>query len=221
LEILSSIQKKILHCLSFLPDREAFYLTGGTALSAFFLKHRKSRDLDFFTPVENLILPFSQRLEVSLIKENLRVQRLRGFHSFVELSVNSEDDSTAVHFGLDSLFRFEQPSDIEEIPGVRIDSLIDLATNKLLALFGRAELRDFIDVYFIVKERYSRENLMDKSAQKDPGFDPYWFGVAMERIDRFSDDSPDMLLLTRPCSMKGIKDFFRLWRKDILKEITS
>jgi predicted nucleotidyltransferase component of viral defense system len=221
LEILTNLQKKILLRFSELSDKDAFYLTGGTALSAFYLKHRKSRDLDFFTPVEELILPFSQRLETSLIKEDLRVQRLRGFHSFVELSVNSEDDSTAVHFGLDSPFRFEQPSDFEEIPGVKVDSLIDLATNKLLALFGRAELRDFIDVYFLVKERYTRETLVDKSAQKDPGFDPYWFGVALERIDGFSDDSPDMLLLTRPCSMKELKDFVRLWKEDILKEITS
>jgi predicted nucleotidyltransferase component of viral defense system len=221
LEILTGIQKKILHCLSLLSDREVFYLTGGTALSAFFLKHRKSRDLDFFTHVEELILPFSHRLEASLIKENLRVQRLRGFHSFVELSVNSKDDSTAVHFGLESPFRFEQPSEFEKIPGVKVDSLIDIATNKLLALFGRAELRDFIDVYFLVKERYAREYLMEKSARKDPGFDQYWLGVAMERIDHFSGDSPDMLLLTRPCSINEIKDFFCLWRKDILNEITS
>ncbi|OGP76283.1 MAG: hypothetical protein A2V86_15120 [Deltaproteobacteria bacterium RBG_16_49_23] len=221
MEILTSIQKKILHCLSFLPDREAFYLTGGTALSAFFLHHRRSRDLDFFTPVEDLILPFSQRLEAYLIKASLRVQRLRGFRSFVELSVNSEDDTTAVHFGLDSPFRFEQPSEFEEIPGVKVDSLIDIATNKLLTLFGRAELRDFIDVYFLIKEHYAKGYLMEKSAQKDPGFDLYWLGVAMERIDHLPDDSPDMLLLTRPCSMKEIKEFFRLWRKDILKEITS
>jgi len=221
LEILTSVQKKILRCLSLLSDREAFYLTGGTALSAFFLKHRKSRDLDFFTHVEDLILPFSQRLEASLIKEDLRVERLRGFHSFVELSVNSKDDSTAVHFGLDSPFRFEQPSEFEEVPGVKVDSLIDIATNKLLALFGRAELRDFIDINFLAKDHYNREYLMKRSAQKDPGFDRYWLGVAMERIDHFPDDSPDMLLLTRPCSMNELKDFFRLWREDILKEITS
>ena len=221
MEILTNLQKKILLLSGKLPDKEAFYLTGGTALSAFFLKHRKSRDLDFFTHVEELILPFSQELEASLIKENLKVQRLRGFHSFVELSVDSEDDSTAVHFALDSPFRFDQPSYFEEIPGVKVDSLIDIATNKLLALFGRAELRDFIDVYFLVRERYAREYLTDKSAQKDPGFDLYWLGVAMERVDHFSDDSPDMLLLTRPCSMNEIKDFFRLWRRDILKEISS
>ena len=63
MEILTNLQKRILLCFSELPDQEAFYLTGGTALSTFFLKHRRSNDLDFFTNVEELLVPFSQKLE--------------------------------------------------------------------------------------------------------------------------------------------------------------
>lgn len=221
MEILTILQKRILVLFSELPDKEAFYLTGGTALSAFFLKHRKSYDLDFFTNVEELISPFSQRLEAFLKKEGLEVERLRGFHSFVELVVNSPEESTIIHFALDSPFRFEEPFNSKEISGLRVDSLIDLATNKLLALFGRAVLRDFMDVYFLAKERFSKNELTEKAGQKDPGFDLYWLGVAMERINGFSDDSPDMHVLTRPCTMSELKEFFSVWRKEILKEITE
>lgn len=63
MEILTNLQRKILVLFSNLPDKDAFYLTGGTALSAFFIKHRMSHDLDFFTIVEELILSFSQKLE--------------------------------------------------------------------------------------------------------------------------------------------------------------
>ncbi len=76
MEILTDLQKKILNTFSDLPDKEAFYLTGGTALSAFFLKHRRSHDLDFFTDVEEIISPVSQKLEVTLKKYNLEVERL-------------------------------------------------------------------------------------------------------------------------------------------------
>jgi hypothetical protein len=48
LEILTHLQKKILHLFSEIPDQEAFYLRGGTILCAFFLKHRRSNDLDTF-----------------------------------------------------------------------------------------------------------------------------------------------------------------------------
>jgi predicted nucleotidyltransferase component of viral defense system len=221
LEILTDLQKKILNLFSELPDREAFYLTGGTALSAFFLKHRKSHDLDFFTCIEQLIIPFSQKFEASLQQEKLKVERLRGFHSFVELSVNSSEDSIIIHLALDSPFRFEQPGVSEEILGLKVDSLIDIATNKLLALFGRAALRDFIDIYFLVKECFNKSELVEKVAMKDPGFDLYWLGVAMERIEDFSDDSHDIHLLMRPCTISELKDFFRIWRKEIIKELTG
>ncbi len=221
MQILTPLQKKILNLFVTLPDKDAFYLTGGTALSAFFLKHRKSHDLDFFSSTEELITPFSQKLEASIKKETLGVERLRGFHSFVELSVTNNEDSTIIHLALDSPFRFEQPMESEEFPGLKIDSLIDIATNKLLALFGRAVLRDFIDVYFLVKERFSKNELMEKAVLKDPGFDLYWLGVAMERINEFPDDSPDMHLLTRQSTIAELKEFFGVWRKGIMKDITG
>lgn len=221
MEILTPLQKKILNLFSKLPDEDAFYLTGGTALSAFFLKHRKSYDLDFFVNVEELILPFSQKLETSLKKEDLVVERLRGLHSFIEFSVSSSEDSTIIHLAVDSPFRFEQPSFSKEFLGVKVDSLIDIATNKFLALFGRAVLRDFIDIYFLVKEYFSKDELIEKTRQKDPGFDLYWLGVAMERINDFPDDSPDTHLLTRPCTMNELREFFGIWRKEIIKEITE
>lgn len=221
METLTNLQKKILILFSNVLDKEAFYLTGGTALSAFFLHHRKSNDLDFFTTIEELISPFSQKLEAVLKENGLNVERSRGFHSFVELSVKSEGDSTIIHIALDSPFRFQPPSHIDDIPGIYVDSLIDIATNKLLALFGRAELRDFVDVYFIVKECFTKKELLEKAAQKDPGFDLYWLGVAMEKLDDFSDDSSDMHLLTRPSQMPELREFFSLWRKEIQKAITE
>lgn len=221
MEILTNLQKRILNLFSELPDKESFYFTGGTALSAFFLKHRKSHDLDFFTNTEELISPFSQKLEASLKKVSLGVEKLRGFHSFIELSVNSSEESTIIHLALDSPFRFEQPHDSAEFPGLKVDSLIDIASNKLLALFGRAALRDFIDVYFLAKELFSKNELIERSGQKDPGFDLYWLGVAMERINDFSDDSPDMHLLERSCPMNELKEFFSIWRRDIIKEIVG
>jgi predicted nucleotidyltransferase component of viral defense system len=45
LEVLADIQKEILTYLRDIPELDAFYLTGGTALSRFYLGHRKSNDL--------------------------------------------------------------------------------------------------------------------------------------------------------------------------------
>jgi predicted nucleotidyltransferase component of viral defense system len=221
LEVLAEIQKEILAHLRDIPELDAFYLTGGTALSRFYLGHRKSDDLDFFTPEEELIQPFSLKIEDSLKKVGVDVERKRGFRSFVELTVSAHSESTIVHLALDSPYRLDSVIVTEEFPGLRIDSLRDLAANKLLALFGRATLRDFVDVFFLSKEKFRKNDLILMAKKKDPGFDLYWLGTAFERIREFSADSPEMLLLLKPCSIEVLSAFFDGWRKEIFLEITK
>lgn len=61
--LLNSDQQKWLSFFAQLPDSKIFFLTGGTALSEFFLGHRYSYDLDFFTGQDNLIQSFSDETE--------------------------------------------------------------------------------------------------------------------------------------------------------------
>lgn len=222
MEILKPLQKELLNSFGLAPDSNLFYLTGGTALAAFYLKHRKSNDLDFFTVEENIIQPFSFGLEKLLKTKNFGVDRSRGLSSFVELIIKKGNESTLIHLAQDAPFRFKPPVESKDFPKVKIDSLIDIASNKLLALFGRATLRDFIDVYFLVKENhFTKEKLLSLAKEKDPGFDLYWLGVAFERINTFSADSADMLLLVKPCSIKDLSDFFNSWRETISKNLRS
>lgn len=218
MEILNPLQRKILEMFPALPDSDNFYLTGGTALAYFYLKHRKSNDLDFFTSVEEILLPFSFRLEGELKALGLTVQRRRGMHSFVELSVEKEEDRTSIHLGYESPFRIEEVKKFPEFPGLNVDSLIDISVNKLLALFGRATLRDFIDVYFLIKKgAATKEGLIEKAKLKDPGFDIYWLGVSFERINTFMEDEQEMLLLIEKVDFSDLVHFFNQWRKEIAK----
>jgi hypothetical protein len=51
---LSSIQKNLLVDFGKIRDTSLFYLTGGPALAEFYLGHRRSYDLDFFTGKKEL-----------------------------------------------------------------------------------------------------------------------------------------------------------------------
>lgn len=220
LEILSKLQKEILSIFSGVIESEEFYLTGGTALSAFYLMHRKSDDLDFFTDKEDIITTFSYRLESSLKAKQMTVRRQRSLHSFVELVTKKDNETTVIHLALDTPFRIEQTKEIMEYPELKIDSLVDIAGNKLLALFGRANLRDFIDVYFLVeKGKFTKNELIEKSKMKDTGFDLYWLGVAFERINIFREDSPEMLLLVETIDFQNFLNFFNQWREEITKQL--
>jgi predicted nucleotidyltransferase component of viral defense system len=66
--ILTDLQKEILLIFSKIPDSNNFYLTGGTALSEFYLGHRKSFDLDIFTIEKGLLLQYHILLKKKLKK---------------------------------------------------------------------------------------------------------------------------------------------------------
>ena len=182
---LTPLQREFMRILASLPDQSQFYLAGGTALAEYYLGHRLSFDLDYFTGTENLVLPTSYQIESACRKENLSIKVIRRFSTFVEFLVESGNESLKIDLALDSPYRFEQP--ILSSEGIFINDYPDLRVDKLLAYFGRAEPRDAVDLYFII-QREPLEPLLEFAAQKDPGFDNYWFALALNRCENFPDE---------------------------------
>lgn len=222
MELISSLQRDLLNTFSDVADSDQFYLIGGTALSYFFLHHRQSKDLDLFTSVADLILPMSYQLEEKLKSKGFEVQRSRSFHSFVEFVVGRERTQTVIQMAQDSPFLLEPLVTFPEFPKLRVASLRDIAAGKLLALFGRATLRDFIDIYVLTRQgKIGREQILQDARQKDPGFDLYWLGVALKRIHEFNEKASDMLLLTQTIDLSELRKFFDDWRKEIINSLGS
>lgn len=63
----------------------------------------------------------------------------------------------------------------------------ELGADKMLALFGRAEARDFVDVYLLCKH-ISFERLCELAAAKDPGFSLPRFAEALGSFRRLERD---------------------------------
>jgi hypothetical protein len=207
--LLSPIQRAFLALFSEAPDNQQFFLTGGTALSEFYLGHRLSFDLDFFTGVDGLVLPVSYQIEALGQKKHLDISAIRRFTTYVEFLVKDGEASLKIDLALNSPFRFEDPLPSEY--GVLINNYQDLRVDKLLAYYGRAEPRDAIDLYIIMQAE-PIELLMKQAAQKDPGFDLYWFSVALNRSTKFPDDAErwpvKMLVPFEPIKLKA--EFSRL-----------
>ncbi len=182
---LTPIQKAFLAAFATLPDQAQFFLTGGTALAEYYFGHRLSYDLDLFTGVDGLVLPASYQIEKVCTAHGLQVNVKRRFTSFVEFLVTQGEDSLKIDLALDSPYRFEPPALSET--GVYVNDYADLRVDKLLAYFGRAEPRDAVDLYFIL-QREPLETLLAQAAQKDPGFDSYWFAIALNRAASFPDE---------------------------------
>ncbi len=183
--ILTPLQKEFIRLFADLPDQNQFYLAGGTALAEYYLGHRLSFDLDFFTGVEGLVLPTSYQIEAVCRRKNLSLKVVRRFSTFVKFLLEQGDESLKIEIALDSPYRFEPP--ILSSEGIFVNDYADLRTDKLLAYFGRAEPRDAVDLYFIM-QRDPFDLLLEQAAQKDPGFDLYWFALALNRCENFPDE---------------------------------
>ena len=134
-------QKELLRAFVDSPLNAAFYLSGGTALAAFHLGHRRSDDLDFFTeeqvPVE-AVLQFLRSLAMGVPD----YQHL--FDRRIFLLPDAPDGALKVEFTRYPFARCEPGS---EIGGLRVDSQRDILANKLLAMTERREPKDFVDLY--------------------------------------------------------------------------
>jgi len=207
--LLVSLQKEFITIFAELPDQAQFYLTGGTALAEFYLGHRLSFDLDFFTSQGDLILPFSYQVEGICRQKGLPVSITRRFATFVEFLLTSGSQALRVDLALDSPFRFAPPLFSEY--GVWVNNFTDLKVDKVLAYYGRAEPRDAVDLYFLLQQE-PIDPLLSQAAQKDTGFDLYWFAVALNRAQEFPNE------LER-WPVKMLKEFHPLALKQVFQEL--
>jgi predicted nucleotidyltransferase component of viral defense system len=217
MEILTPLQRQTLVLIGQSSLVNSFYLTGGTALAAFYLYHRYSVDLDFFTPdpvavarVPSMIKEISQKLEAS-------VTFTRTLDTFLECFLrSSEGERVQMDFALDSPYRLE-PTHLDQDLQINIDNVTDIACNKLSALFDRAEPKDFIDVYFLCQELFSFEQLLTLAKQKHIGLDDYWLAIALRRVEGV-ELLPRMI---KPVSIDQLKEFFLNKAKDLMENLAK
>lgn len=214
---ITALQKDLLYDFGQIQEASYFYLTGGTALAEFYFGHRRSYDLDFFTSEKNLLIPFIRRVETELAGKHYKINVVRKLEDFAEYEVDKEGETVRLHFACDSPFRFEdpQPSDF----GVRINDYRDLIADKILTFFGRWKHRDAIDLFFILRKE-PIENLLEMAKKKDPGFDLYWFNMALKEVDAFPDDIAqwpvDMLVAL---DVQELKNKFSCLAREIMDKI--
>ena len=144
LEILTTFQTAFLKEIAETPLNRTFFLTGGTALSAFYLQHRLSEDLDFFTEEPGQIPQVLTILHHLAPKLAARVEVRRQFASFLEVFVHSNDgEILKCDFAQDSPFRHHVTVH-DAATGIFVDNALDIACNKLSALFDRLGNKGFL-----------------------------------------------------------------------------
>lgn len=183
-------------------ERGESYVAGGVALNALLASPRLSRDIDLFHDTQ-AALGASWRADRELLLANgYDVKVLREASSFVEALVARAGDLTAMQWARDSAFRFF-PLVEDELMGLALHPF-DLATNKVLAMAGRLEARDWVDVLNCDERLQPFGFLAWAACGKDPGYNPrsllavasrlHYSRVEVESLD-FEGERPDAAAL--------------------------
>lgn len=186
--ILSENQKRLLELLS--EEKSIythFYLTGGTALAEFYLHHRLSEDLDFFSEQE--FDPQSISVILKKIQTAVGIKKIEYQQSFNRnlFFLHTDIDVIKTEFTYFPFTRIEQKLKIGEL---FIDSLIDIATNKIFTIYQKPRSRDFIDLYLILKYNpaLTINSLIDKAQIKfDNYIDPVQLGTQYVKVKELKD----------------------------------
>ena len=146
------------------------YVAGGAALNELLAAPRRSRDIDLFHDTE-AALDASWRADRRLLEQNgFTVRVLRERLGLVEAHVSQGPDAVVVEWTRDSAYRFFPLVEHADL-GLVLHPF-DLATNKVLALVGRLEPRDWIDVIECDARLQPLGYLAWAACGKDPGFNP-------------------------------------------------
>jgi predicted nucleotidyltransferase component of viral defense system len=160
---LNHAQEIIIAALAKSPLRDLFYWTGGTALAYHYLGHRHSYDVDLFSsrPFElEQVLPFVRDLKTRHGFKNIEQKKVYDRWEFF------------LHNGYETrlefvFYDFGQLKKPEVWRGVRVDSLDDMAANKMVALVERHEPKDIVDIYcMMAKKKYTVDRFLALAKKK-------------------------------------------------------
>ena len=200
-EILSKNQLDILPVIK-LFKRE-FYLVGGTAI-ALHLGHRRSIDFDLFK---------QRRLVLSRILNKLAAYQPYTVTRRVDEQLNLTLNDVKFTF-FEYPYTIEANCRFENI--VKLPDLLSLASMKAFALGRRSKWKDYVDLYFILKDHHSVKQIVEMSNTiYGQLFSEKLFRAQLSYFDDI-DYSEEVEYIVKQPSDKEIREFLTETAIDIL-----
>jgi len=173
-EVLTKEQIALLPLIADFSDN--FGLVGGTAI-ALHLGHRRSIDFDLFSNVK-----FGNQSVLNQVLD---------FAKHDEIIVNRLGELTLIVKGVKlTFFHFPYKIDFPDKFGyrVKIPNLLTLAAMKAFALGHRAKWKDYVDLYFIIKDHFSVTEISAKGQEVFVGFDEKLFRSQLSYFEGINYD---------------------------------
>ena len=160
-------------------------------------------DLELFHDLEGSIAQSAVADTTTLREAGYNFSWLLGAPTFQRVLIMVSGQQLKLEWAYDSAFRFF-PVQKDDLCGYRLHDA-DAATNKVLALAGRSEIRDFVDVLHQHDTYLSLGALVWAASGKDPGLTPEFLLDQMGRHVAYRKTDLDRLSLRKPLDLRRLK----------------
>lgn len=185
----------------------SFYLTGGTALHRFYYDYRYSDDLDFFANGDSIFGESVHEIMAVLIEKGYEVKHTVQAKDFHRVMI---DDFLQLDFVNDRVHR-EGKSNV--IDTMRIDNKVNILANKITAIVGRDEEKDFFDLFVLAKnESFNWQKILEIASKKSI----FEKDILIYRLESFPLTWLNNIKLIKPMAIS--KDMVMQLTNDILLE---
>lgn len=198
---ITDFQREVAHLFFSMPEASSFLLAGGLALLAQGMSVRPTEDMDAFTSNPDDVQRASESFQAAARSRGWGVEVIRASETFVRLQVEGSEQ-ILVDLALDS------PPGLPSMMSILGPTFApdELAARKLLALYGRALPRDFVDVYRVTRSR-SESALLELARNIDPGLEQAQLAIAMRQLARYTDSQLDI----EPELLDDLRSYFTDW----------
>lgn len=172
------------------------FIAGATVLHQSQASPRASRDVDVFHDTTESLARSVEADSALLRAAGYEVELGREQETFRRAIIRRAGRGTKLEWVFDSAFRFF-PVEADAEIGWRLN-FWDAATNKTLALFGRHEFRDFVDVHYLHHHHLHFGPLVWAASGKDPGLTPQMILEWTRRQTYYTPEQVKEVQVTKP-----------------------
>ena len=206
---LTALQRAICHTIAVNRKGQGeAYVAGAVALNELLAAPRVSRDVDLFHDTQEALQATWDADRRLLTETGFALRVIRERPSFVECVVSRGAESVVMQWLQDSAFRFFPL--VEHPDFGLVLHPFDLATNKVLALVGRLEVRDWLDVISCHDGLQPLGYLTWAACGKDAGLNPRFILHEARRSGHYSQTEFDSLAFSG--AAPSLADAQRRWR---------
>jgi predicted nucleotidyltransferase component of viral defense system len=202
-DILGEAQRRFLDAFRDSALASRFYLTGGTTLAAFYLRHRYSEDLDFFCPDDFEVEEILGWLRSLSESPDIRYERKYDRRLFLLTAAGGR--ALKVEF---TKYPFPHIEPVRMVDGLKVDSLPDILANKMIALTDRRDPKDFVDLYCALVG-HPELSAVDVAAAAERKFGVSGIRHILQRRFLEALPSPKGLRMCGPFDPEAMTRFFR------------